>query len=196
MLGPVSLVTLLTTSFVGALGLSWLVVRLARPFRAPVAPTPGSVLRLRTDSGIYRSRFLGVGDSGWRISAPLQRDRFVPLRIGGRVLAEMSCGGGALVFRTSIAARDGDSHELVLMPPSNSHHVERRQHARRFGDSARVAVDGEAAELLDVSAGGVRVRTPRPLRRGDRVRLDLASEEVYAWVLGAEGTTARLVFEP
>ena len=149
-------------------------------------PLPGGVLRLKCVHGVYRSRFLGMTANGWRVTAPLTRDSYVPLRPGDPVVIEAPIDGSALLARTSVLERDAETHELVLARPSRRYRLERREAERRC-DTAGIActVEGKPALLLDVSAFGARVRCSGVLAAGDRVRLDLAwcEEPAFGWVL-------------
>lgn len=100
-------------------GVSTLVRRLRRP-SMPV-PSPGAPLRIRADAAVYRSRFLEVGMDGWVFAAPLQRDAYVPLRVGEDLVVEAEEAEGRLVFRATLVDRCGDSGRMVMSRPVQVH---------------------------------------------------------------------------
>lgn len=193
----VSLILFFGTGFAVALGAAWLFIRITLYLRTRLDPSIGDTLRVRAASGMYRSRLLGLGRSSWTLSAPLQRDAFVPIRIGEELVIESASRQGALLFRSQVVARDPETHSLHIQRPERIHLVERRGH-RRFPEleGAAVQLEGESATLMDISEGGARLHTSTKAHRGDRVRLDLPSgDSVFAWVLSTDGCEARLRFE-
>src|SRR4051794_14678642 len=103
-----SLILFFAAGFGISLGLAWLFVQIVARLRKQPVPIPGSILRIRAGSGFYRSHVLDSAGSVWRISAPLQRDAYVPLRVGEEVVIEAAAKNGALLFRTQIVARETD----------------------------------------------------------------------------------------
>ncbi|HWA82493.1 MAG TPA: flagellar brake protein [Fimbriimonadaceae bacterium] len=193
----VSLLVFFATGFAVALGTAWLFVKVALHFRKKLIPPVGSVLRIRASSGSYRSTLMKLGGSVWTISAPLQRDAYVPLRVGEEVVIEAASERGALLFRSTIVARHTHPHSLTIRRPDKIHQIERREH-KRWPHLAGEAVklEGQNGRIIDLSEGGARIQSAYRTYKGDRVRLDLPwGEAIYGWVLSAEGNETRLRFE-
>lgn len=108
-------------------GVSGLIRRLRRP-PMPM-PTPGAPLRIRADEAVYRSRFLEAATDGWVFAAPLQRDAYVPLRVGEDLVVEAEEPEGRLIFRAKLVERCSTTGRMVMSRPM---HV--------FRADARVAV--------------------------------------------------------
>lgn len=105
-------------------GVSTLVRRLRRP---PMpTPSPGSALRIRADEAVYRSRFLEAGQKGWVFAAPLQRDVYVPLRVGEDLVVEAEEAEGRLIFRAKLVERCGDTGRMVMTRPMHVFRAEAR----------------------------------------------------------------------
>src|SRR5688572_24699222 len=99
--------------FMASLAASYLIhAAIARAKRPRVEP--GAVLRLRCTSGVHRSTLVRASAEGWTVSAPLQRDRHVPIRTGESLLVEGSDSNGTYLFRTNVIDRDAESHSLLL----------------------------------------------------------------------------------
>lgn len=182
LVGTVSLVFLLT------LGASYAMVCLKHRARARRIPLPNLPVRLRGPSGMYRCHFLREDPVGWWFSAPLSRDAYVPLRIGEKLFVEAPVSGeGAVVFESEIVARDGREHEICLRRPSASRVFERRLASRdRSLAGRRCSVNGQPAEIVDISEHGVRVICLDSHSRGDEVRVGLPDRGmVFGWVLEA-----------
>jgi hypothetical protein len=181
---------------VAAFSIAWLFTKLTELSRNRLEPAVGSILRLRATSGVYRSQLMSVG-SVWTISAPLQRDHHVPLRVGENLHVEAASKHGAILGRSLIVARQSDPHVLVLKRPEKLHLVERRQRKRwPEWQGAEVSLDGQSATLMNLSEGGARVQTSMRTYKGDRLRLDMPwGQEVHGWVLSSEGDEARIRFE-
>lgn len=145
-------------------------------------PEVGTTLRLRAASGMYRSKLLAVDSSGWKISAPLSRNNYVPLRVDEVLTVEAPVPGGVYLFKTAVIGRDGETHELTLQAPLNVAPQDRRAVRRCSRDSA-VTLDGVRGVLVDISPLGARLKTEHHVAPGDRVRLDLPEGRMYAWVL-------------
>ncbi len=165
---------------------------------------PDTAIRLSGPSGSFRSRFLHADKSSWMISAPLQRDAFVPLRIGEGLLVQAPGAGGVWMFRTTVIDRQMEGHLLVLARPEHPHLVDRRAHPRLTDvRGASIRLNGDPAELIDCSQNGACVLTDTPLANGDDIVLDLHADlgEARGWALecaplrGVDGRrTIRIAF--
>ncbi len=98
-------------------GVSIAVRRLRRP-PMPVPPE-GARLRIRSDLTVYRSRFLGADRTGWRFAAPLQRDVYVPLRVGESLVIEAESDHERLLFRSTLISRDAETGMMVAQVPQH-----------------------------------------------------------------------------
>lgn len=193
----VSLIAFFVVGFLLSFGVAWTYVRIATRQRRQAEPVVGAILRIRAGSGMYRSQIVRLGRSAWTISAPLQRDSYVPLRVGEEIVIEAPGKKGALVFRSTVIARDATTHEVVIERPTTVHEVERREHKRwphLIGQ--KLTVEGTTARILDISQGGARVETKSRTHRGDRLRIDTPwGQTLYGWVLDSEPGQARIRFE-
>jgi hypothetical protein len=192
-----SLILFFVSGFAVALFAGWLYTEAAKRARKQAEPSAGAVLRIRAASGMYRSKVLHVGKSVWTISAPLQRDCYVPFRVGEEVVIEAAAKRGALVFRSVIVARDAETHELMIDRPAEVHEVERREHKRwPHLAGTKLQIDGMTAKILDLAQGGARLEVSSRLHRGDRLRVDTPwGQTLFAWVLDAEPGQVRVRFE-
>lgn len=151
-------------------------------YRKRSTPKIGANLKIRTTSGIYRSKLVAIEHGGWRISAPLSRDSYVPFRVGETITVEAPGEHCVYVFKTEVTLRDLDSAEIVLAPPSYLSPQNRRLE-QRIPAEEEVRVDGVSGQLKNLSANGARVWTDGQLQRGDRVRLEMHDRAVYGWVV-------------
>jgi c-di-GMP-binding flagellar brake protein YcgR len=193
MQSPASLAVFFLIAFCASFFVGYAYLRFARRRSLDT----NAVLHIRAGSGMYRSRLVAIGRAAWEISAPLQRDSYVPLRVGEDLVIESPAKAGVLIFRSEVVARNLESHSLKIRAPKRLHHLDRRELKRwphLAGES--VKVEGEEGRLIDISQGGARLETEADLSRGERVRVDLPwADSVFAWVLAREGTVARLRFE-
>jgi hypothetical protein len=192
-----SLIIFFAVGFVVAACSAWLYVKTIRHLRDRLDPEIGSILRIRAASGVYRSHMMELGRSVWAMSAPLQRDNHVPLRVGEELVIEAASQGGALLFRSKVVARQSNPHTILIERPEKIHRVDRRDH-KRWPQlaGAKVRLEGQPAELLDLSESGARLQTASRQYKGERVRLDLPwGAVVYGWVVASEGSESRVRFE-
>lgn len=193
----VSLILYFVGGITVAVGAGWFYTRAKSRYQERLNPVEGAILTIRATSGVYRSHMITLGRTSWTLSAPLQRDNYVPLRVGEELIIEAATDRGALLFRSEVVARMSNPHAILIKRPTKIHRVERREH-KRWPNMAgeRVRVEGQVGQLLDLSEGGARVRLATKPYKGDRVRLDMPSgKAVYAWVIASEGSEARLRFE-
>lgn len=193
---------LLLVFLVGAFVVSAVLGHIVAGRRRPVPnPTLGSTLRIRGTGGQYRAKLLGYDNLTWRISCPLSRNNYVPLRVQDKLTVEAPMEDGVIIFRTQVTSRDEENHEFLLAAPENPTVTDRRSEKRK--PIAGVAsIEGETGELVDISSLGARILTNRPCHVGERVRVELNGGMIYAWVLDfwptrAEGyrETIRVRFE-
>ena len=118
--------------FVAALLVGAIVSGLVRRLRRPPMPIPpqGASLRVRASAAVYRSRFLEVTDEGWVFAAPLQRDAYVPLRVGEDVVVEAEEADGRLIFRSEIIHRCAQSGRFTIARPANVFRTDPRDEIR------------------------------------------------------------------
>jgi hypothetical protein len=153
---------------------------------AQTAIPENATLKIRGESGMYRARFLGSSERGWRFGAPLRRDSYVPLRVGEILSVEAALPDGAALFRTRVLHRDDTNHEVVMERPKQISRIDRREMARWVPDSADHAVlDGKPARIVDLSNHGARVESQAPRHAGERICLDHShwAKPVFGWVL-------------
>lgn len=172
--------------------------KLGRPVKSLPA---GCVVRVKSGSHLYRSRFVEANGNGWVFSAPLSRDRFIPLTIGERIVVETSRPEGLLVFETEVLSRAMHPHTFTVRMPELLRPVNRRREARISGDAwPEVWLGPTPGQLLDVSGSGARVLAGRRIEIGTPVtlRLECAPEPVEATVVGCDTvckeSTLRLRF--
>jgi hypothetical protein len=119
---------------------------------------------------------------------------------------EVTTPEGLLVLQASILSRDGESHELLLDRPKEIAFFNRRQsHRVCYGQGVDLEVEGGRAELVDVSERGLKFKSKRDYKSGERVliRLPWESESVGGWIIDGtplsgsdRGTTEfRAIFE-
>ena len=194
---PVNLILYSGAALLIAFVASWLYIKTATAVQSRLEPDAESVLRVRAAGCVYRSRLVGLGPEFWTISAPLNRDCFVPIRPGEEVVVEAACKGGALVFRSHVLERSAGDHTFRLERPKEIHKLERREH-RRWPEFAgrRLEIEGMGGEVVDLAEGGARIRTRYRTDKGERVKLGLPWGEIaYGWVLSREGEDVRVRFE-
>lgn len=153
-----------------------------RRSRLDKVPQVGTTLRLRSTSGVYRSKLMAVSGNEWSISAPLSRNHYIPLRVDEALTVEAPVLGGVYVFKTVVCGRDAENHEFKIRPPINVAPRDRRE-VKRCERNEPAQIDGQAGLLVDISALGARLKAARRFSPGDRVRLDLADGMMFAWVL-------------
>lgn len=156
--------------------------------KRPQPPEPDSLITLKSVSGTFRTLFLRAEHDAWVIAAPLKKGSRVVLACHEPLLVEIPARNGALAFRTAVLARNPEKGEVALVPPRNLTRRERRAEPRLAVPDVTVALDGARAWLANLSRSGARVESSSPVRRGDRVRLDVpwTPEPIFAYVLDTE----------
>lgn len=182
------LIGISTLVFAVSIAIGYMVGVVRNGRRVP-APALGVQLRLKSPSGVYRARLLRAEKGGWWLSSPLQRNAYVPLRVGEPLVIEAPSSVGAMVFHTEVLERDATTHEFRVRPPREVHEVERRLEYRHKCFLGRpFTANGEPAELVDLSVSGARFLTLAPAAKGDDLRLELPAPfgTVVGWVLETE----------
>ncbi len=168
--------------------------------RRRVSPAIGTTLRIRAHAGVYRSKLLAIEGDFWRISVPLQRNHYVPLRDGERITIEAPVKGGVYLFKTLVRCFDEDRNELLFEVPVLTAPRERRLEPRRTRYE-EVLIDDSPALLVDVSRHGAKLRVNRRIPLGERIKLRLPEGMVVGWVIDVapirtgEGEYLRVRFE-
>ena len=143
-------------------------------------------VRMVGPGGAYRCYFIRQTKQGLVFSAPLQRDHYVPVRIGEMVMVQAPLADCIVTFRSSILSRNAETHEFTVALPERLRHVDRRVEKRDSTlNGAIVRVNGEAGRLVDLSASGAKLIVPGDVRPGDTVTVDLPMEfgTAYGWAL-------------
>jgi len=177
---PVVLVGFLVSAFAVSAALAYWIT--GRKPKIKARPKLGSNLRLRGAGGMYRAKLLGIDEQAWRISCPLSRNSYVPLRIDDHLAVEAPVENGVIIFRTHVSGRDEETHELLLAAPDSIAVTDRRNEPRRPAKGL-AHIEGEEAALVDISTLGARILTNRPCHVGERVRVEFNENLIYGWVL-------------
>lgn len=178
-------------SFLGALGLGYAVssFRESRRKQAINELVPNAPLRMRSLSGVYRSRFVGFREGNLQVGAPMMRDAFVPLRVGEPLTVEAPVENGVLIFRTEVLGRCGDSKTFLLQRPPNLRRTERRHELRttRFAGTPGT-LNGEWAELQDLSKHGASFHSFGTFLAGDVIKVEVPrfGAALLGWVLDVQ----------
>lgn len=177
--------------FTISLAVSYLATRWAMNRKRVKAPVENAKLRVRAAAGVYRARFLGEVECGWRMSAPLCRDSYVPLRVGEELTIEAMAEEGVTLFHTVVIDRDAVDHTFTIRRPSQTFFSDRRSESRR-GDVAGHAgmIEGLEASLINVSSQGACLASDARVRPGDCVEVSLPwlNGKVAAYVMASEGS--------
>jgi hypothetical protein len=178
----ISAILLFGGSVLASYGVAWLLS--ARKHRYTI--TPGVAMRLVGPGGAYRCHFVRQEGEEIEVSSPLQADRYVPIRVGEKLLVQVPSGDCLLSFSTVVLSRDSEKHALVLRAPSTLRRIERRTERRSERLAGEdVLFDGEMASLVDLSAAGACVVTRKRPKSGARVRIVLPQSglDAFGWAL-------------
>lgn len=186
MLELLQMVGFLALLFAASMAVSYAVTARKRK-KLLIVPLPENTrVRMVGPGGSYRAFFLRQTKNGLVFSAPLQRDHFVPVRIGEALMVQAPLDDSIVTFRSTVTHRDPVTHELTLAAPSRIKHSDRRTEDREANlRGAIVKANGETSTLLDLSAGGARIVTTAPIEPGDTVRLELPMDygTAHGWAL-------------
>lgn len=170
----------------------WLVGRKRRPMTlVPIAEN--CRVRMVGPGGTYRCYFVRRTKSGLVFSAPLQRDRYVPVKVGDALMVQAPLADGLVTFRSHVSDRNAETHEFTLAMPERIREVDRRSEPRDAQYSGTIVrVNDESASLINLSGSGARIVTNAVIHPGDNIYLDLPSElgTVHGWALECLPTNA------
>lgn len=190
--------------FAAAMAAGWLITSLKLGKKQIENPEVGTCLRIRGESGMYRTRLIEVRGPFWILSAPLMRDYYVPLRIGEKLNIEVPYENGVLFARSEVKSRDAASHTFIIERPEGAKPIDRRTDPRVCGLSDdTVVIEGVKSSIVNVSMGGLKVKTQRRFLPGERIQIDLpwVGSPIFGWVLESleiaptVGVEARIRFE-
>lgn len=172
--------------FIASAAVSYFVMAGARKLRGQgqeqIVPT-GPVI-LRSPTGIYRSHFVSGDLETWTLSAPLQRNAYVPLTVGESLKIEAPVRGGAVLFATTVLARNAETHEFTLSRPRLLRISDRRAERRTMtGDAAVCELNGQHGKLINLSTTGALVLSSAKPENGDLIRLVVDGQEVVGYAL-------------
>lgn len=195
-----TLVLVFAASF--ATAYAWAAIR-RKPVRAPQINT---VVRFHSGTAVYRAVFLGESKGGWLLSAPLQRDHHVPIRVGEQLRCEIVTPEGVRCFRSEVLERSSEPWRLLIRRPDRVGLRERRDTPRRKDLAGlRAHLDGEPSVLVDLSDLGAKVASAHAPVKGERLRVELPwlIQPQFAYVLDVsapasteqKGVEVRLRFE-
>lgn len=171
--------------FVGSMTVAYGLTVLLRPSRLRVPFEEGSWARVVAPGGSYRTRFVGVRRNGLAFEAPLEQDRYVPIRPNTSVLLQVVHAEGLFCFRSRVTDRELALHQFTVERPARFKHIDRRGEPREWLGGSEGMLDGALARFLDLSAGGAKIVCPARVKPGDIVELVLPCEvRVGAHVLG------------
>jgi hypothetical protein len=181
--------------FAGSAALGFLFVKVLRRKQPPL-PKVNAVLRIVSSGTVYRAHFCGEKPGGWAFTPPLQRDAYVPIRVGEPIIIETVMDGGIAIFRTTLKERSTHPPMLIAEKPS-FWHTEDRRDSTRIEDIGHInaSLDGDKVKLLDLSACGARIRSQARHKEGERVKLDIPgfAESIYGWILDMERKGDRYI---
>jgi hypothetical protein len=197
-------VAMITASFFGSLAVAYTVTRLRR--RSVEAPKTGTPLRIRTTSGVARTRFIEARKGSWIIEPPMAKGTCVPFRPGESLVLEQTGSRGAWLYRCHVLTRDAETQTFELSVPDIGTLVDRRVcHRHAYIPPKKCRVDGARAWMHDISEFGSRIEVTTLVAAGDRVRIDVdeMDEPIFADVidrdaqttLAAACATVRVCFE-
>lgn len=180
------MVGVLAVVFGVSMGVSYALTAKSRK-KIQLVPIPENTsCRVIGPGGVYRCYFLRRDRKGLTFSAPLQKDSYVPLRVGEVLMIQAPMADSIVTFRAPVNSRDGDSHEFTVDIPERMRHVNRRSENRdRTLEGSVITVNDAPATLVDISACGAKVIVGGGIEPGDTVSLQLPQDygTAYGWAL-------------
>jgi hypothetical protein len=163
-------------------------------------------VRMVGAGGAYRCYFLRWEKEGIVFSTPLQRDRYVPLRVGESLIVQAPGASSLVTFCSEVISRSQETHELVLSHPRLVRKVDRRSEPRDTTCKGTIAlINGLEGSLVDLSAGGLKAVVKGGIKPGDDVTIKLprGMGVVDGWTLesapaaldGGLGREVRIQFQ-
>ena len=147
---------------------------------------PGVALQVFAEPGsidhAYDTVVASVTDGALRVSVPRRGDERLVLRPGQRLAAYVALNGQLHRFSSLVKATEEFPREIVVLaPPDEATNAERREFFRlmtRIAPRYAARVDHHLVELqpltamiLDISGGGLQMRTREWVPTGSRLRL-------------------------
>jgi hypothetical protein len=186
MIEILQMVGLLMAVLSGSMVLSYFLTRHNRKQLAIVPLEENTRVRMVGPGGSYRCYFLRRSKKGLTFSAPLQRDRYIPVRVGESMMVQAPLADCLVTFKSTVESRDAETHEFILAWPKRVRMVDRRAENREATrEGSIILVNGEPASVLNLSAGGARLVTAAKIQPGDTLSLELNQDfgMVYGWAL-------------
>jgi len=186
MLSFLQLVGVFSVIFGVSLAVAYGIHAVRRPRLSQVTLSENATVRMVGAGGVYRCHYLRSDKRGLTFSSPLQRDHYVPLRVGEQLMVQVPMPESLLTFRTSILERDAERHEFLLAHPEGVRNIDRRSEVRDVSvEGQRAVLNGDPATMMDLSAGGAKVLVDQDVDPGDQVRLELPMNlgSAYGWAL-------------
>jgi len=194
-------VGLMAVLFAGSMGIAYMVTSLKRGRALCLDISEGHSVRVLMPGGAYRCRFVRQDRGGLVLTAPMEQDRFVPVRPGESVMIQAPQNDSLLCFRSDILGRDGKLHEFTVANPSTIKRIERRGEKRDksyLGSKAKL--NGVSADMIDLCTMGAKLVSPAIVAAGDFITLELPMGlgKIEGWALAThpaafEGKPAREV---
>lgn len=145
-----------------------------RPGRPRIKIAQSAKARLVGPQGVYRCYFVADEAAGLVFSSPLQRDNYVPLRVGEPFMVQIPTTDGVITFRTEVLSRDATTHQFVVAYPDTYRMIDRRAELREtVFDGHEATINGHAALLCDLSPSGAKLVTQGELIAGESVTVTL-----------------------
>jgi c-di-GMP-binding flagellar brake protein YcgR len=147
-----------------------------------VFPEPGSI------EHAYDTVIASVTDDAIRVTLPRRGDERLSVRPGQRLSAYVAVNGQLHRFSSTVTMTEDFPREaLVLTPPDEASNAERREFYRlvtrvtpRYAariDHHLVELQPLTASVLDLSGGGLQMRTREWVPTGSRIRLVFSLED-------------------
>lgn len=182
------MVGILAVVFGVSMGVSYAMTMKSRR-KVQLIPIPENTsCRIIGPGGVYRSYFMSRNKKGLVFSAPLQKNSYVPVRVGEILMVQAPMADSIVTFRAAVIERNTETHEYTLEIPERLRHVNRRVENRdRSMEGTVISVNGAPATLVDLSACGAKVIVGGNIEPGDTLSVDLPQDfgTAYGWALEA-----------
>jgi hypothetical protein len=122
------LIGMMALLFVASMCMGYLVTRRKVQTQKVVhAPEIHADAKLKSKDKIFRSHFIHESDGSWVFAAPLQKDTYVPFRIGEELVIESMNSKGAFLFRSYVIERKMFPHVYVIAKPSRVFQITKKE---------------------------------------------------------------------